>query len=69
MSTVACGTTARPGRAWKSLGDVDLTGGITLVNVDAAGVRLVATTMTGTIKTALYSTDGTLSAWVTWAGT
>ncbi|MEV4719122.1 hypothetical protein AB0J94_18175 [Micromonospora noduli] len=54
--------------AWKSLGDVDLTGGITLVNVDAAGVRLVATTMTGTIKTALYSTDGTLSAWVDLGG-
>ncbi|MFI6241615.1 hypothetical protein ACIBEF_17230 [Micromonospora sp. NPDC050795] len=53
--------------SWKSLGDVDLTGGVTLVKVDA-GVRLVATTMTGTIKTALYSTDGTLSAWVDLGG-
>ncbi|MGC4760046.1 hypothetical protein [Micromonospora trifolii] len=55
------------GASWKSLGDVDLAGGVTLVKVDA-GVRLVATTMTGTIKTALYSTDGTLSAWVDLGG-
>ncbi|MEU8154429.1 hypothetical protein AB0B94_12260 [Micromonospora sp. NPDC048986] len=55
------------GASWKSLGDVDLTGGVTVVKVDA-GVRLVATTMTGTIKTALYSTDGTLGAWVDLGG-
>ncbi|MEU5962346.1 hypothetical protein ABZ777_14160 [Micromonospora parva] len=55
------------GASWKSLGDVDLTGGVTVVNVDT-GVRLVSTTMTGTIKTAVYSTDGTLSAWVDLGG-
>ncbi|MEW2147034.1 hypothetical protein AB0869_29910 [Micromonospora vinacea] len=55
------------GASWKSLGDVDLTGGVTLVKVDT-GVRLVSTTMTGTIKTAVYSTDGTLSGWVDLGG-
>ncbi|MET7948584.1 hypothetical protein [Micromonospora sp. NPDC005324] len=55
------------GASWKSLGDVDLSGGVTLVKVDT-GVRLVATTMTGTITTAVYSTDGTLSVWVDLGG-
>ncbi|WP_410818082.1 hypothetical protein [Micromonospora sp. 050-3] len=57
------GTTA----SWTSLGDVDLAGGLATVAVGTE-VQLVATTMTGTIKTALYSTDGTLSAWADLGG-
>ncbi|MFF5055017.1 hypothetical protein ACFY1S_17725 [Micromonospora sp. NPDC000663] len=55
------------GASWKSLGDVDLIGGVTVVKIDT-GVRLVATTATGTIKTAVYSTDGSLTGWTDLGG-
>ncbi|PWR06182.1 hypothetical protein DKT68_23225 [Micromonospora acroterricola] len=54
------------GASWKSLGDVDLAGGLTAVKIDI-GVRLVATSTTGTVKTAVYS-DGTLTAWTDLGG-
>ncbi|MFC8300671.1 hypothetical protein [Micromonospora orduensis] len=53
--------------SWKSLGDVDLAGGLAVVKVDT-GVRLVGTTATGTIKTAVYSTDGALTGWTDLGG-
>ncbi|MEV7328022.1 hypothetical protein [Micromonospora sp. NPDC093244] len=53
--------------SWKSLGDVDLAGGLATVKIDT-GVRLVASTATGTVKTAVYSTDGTLSGWTDLGG-
>ncbi|MFI6241616.1 hypothetical protein ACIBEF_17235 [Micromonospora sp. NPDC050795] len=55
------------GPSWKSLGDVDLAGSVTVVKVEA-GVRLVATTTVGTIKTALYSNDGILGGWTDLGG-
>ncbi|RQX19331.1 hypothetical protein DDE19_04505 [Micromonospora ureilytica] len=55
------------GASWKSLGDVDLAGSVTVVKVDT-GVQLVATTTAGTIKTALYSNDGILSGWTDLGG-
>ncbi|MCG5439135.1 hypothetical protein [Micromonospora foliorum] len=57
------GTTA----SWKSLGDVDLAGGLATVAL-GTGVQLVATTSTGTIKTAVYSTDGALTGWTDLGG-
>ncbi|MEU4530675.1 hypothetical protein AB0F49_20820 [Micromonospora ureilytica] len=55
------------GASWKSLGDVDLAGGLATLALDA-GVQLVATTSTGTIKTAVYSTDGALTGWTDLGG-
>ncbi|WP_327040513.1 hypothetical protein OG400_22890 [Micromonospora ureilytica] len=55
------------GASWKSLGDVDLAGGLATLGLDA-GVQLVATTSTGTIKTAVYSTDGALTGWTDLGG-
>lgn len=58
------GTTA----SWKSLGDVDLAGGLATVDLGTGGIQLVATTSTGTIKTAVYSTDGALTGWTDLGG-
>ncbi|MEU4402280.1 hypothetical protein [Micromonospora orduensis] len=54
--------------SWRSLGLANIAG-LTAVKLDAAtGVRLVATSSTGTVKTAVYSTDGILSAWTDLGG-
>ncbi|RAO10429.1 hypothetical protein MED15_05645 [Micromonospora noduli] len=55
------------GASWKSLGDVDLSGGLAALALDT-GIQLVATTSTGTIKTAFYSTDGALTGWTDLGG-
>ena len=47
---------------WRSLGDADLAGQVTVVRVDT-GLRLFALTTTGTTKTATYTTGGALSGW------
>ncbi|MDG9678128.1 hypothetical protein [Micromonospora sp. DH14] len=55
--------------SWRSLGLANIVGGLTAVKLDAAtGARLVATSSTGTIKTAVYSADGILSAWTDLGG-
>ena len=53
---------------WRSLGDQDLVGPITTVAVQQ-GVQLFARDTTGAIRTALYATDGSMSAWTTVGGT
>jgi hypothetical protein len=50
------------GTGWRSLGDADLAGQVTVVRVDT-GLRLFALTTTGTTKTATYTTGGALSGW------
>ncbi|MEV4659513.1 hypothetical protein [Micromonospora sp. NPDC049301] len=57
------------GASWKSLGLAGIAGGLTAVKLDdLTGVRLVATSTTGTVKTAVYSTDGALTAWTDLGG-
>ncbi|MFJ6195344.1 hypothetical protein [Micromonospora sp. NPDC092111] len=53
---------------WKSLGDADLTGTVSVVK-DGEDARLVAVSATGTVKTALYFADGALSSWTDLGGT
>ncbi|MGN9813523.1 hypothetical protein ACTMSW_29770 [Micromonospora sp. BQ11] len=53
--------------SWTSLGDADLVGKITVVKDDLA-FRLIATSSTGTVKTALYYADGSLSGWTDLGG-
>ncbi|WKU04328.1 hypothetical protein [Micromonospora sp. HUAS LYJ1] len=53
---------------WKSLGDADLTGTVSVVK-DGEDARLVAVSTTGTVKTALYFADGALSSWTDLGGT
>ncbi|MEV1143135.1 hypothetical protein [Micromonospora sp. NPDC049799] len=52
---------------WTSLGDVDLVGQVSVVDDDEA-YRLIATTTAGTVKTALYYADGSLSGWTDLGG-
>jgi hypothetical protein len=47
---------------WRSLGDADLAGPVTVVPVDT-GLRLFALDTTGNVKTAGYTTAGALSGW------
>ncbi|MFC3502246.1 hypothetical protein ACFOOK_14910 [Micromonospora krabiensis] len=53
--------------AWRSLGVAGLAGPLTAVPVDG-GYRLVATSTSGTVKTALYATDGGLTPWTDLGG-
>ncbi|MER7459560.1 hypothetical protein [Micromonospora sp. NPDC126480] len=57
-----------PSPAWVSLGDADLAGEVTAVKADDNAVRLVARTIAGTVKTALYFPDGALSGWTDLGG-
>ena len=54
--------------AWRSLGDADLTGGIT-VGPAQDGLRIVAIGTDGAAKTAFYHESGSLSSWVDLGGT
>lgn len=47
---------------WRSLGDADLAGPVTIVPVDT-GLRLFALDTAGAVKTAGYTTGGALSGW------
>jgi hypothetical protein len=52
---------------WTSLGDADLAGSPVAVAV-RDGLRLFALDNTGALKTAVYGTDGSLSAWTSLGG-
>ncbi|TDB79096.1 hypothetical protein [Micromonospora sp. KC721] len=54
--------------AWASLGDADLASQVAVANEDEGSLRLVARTITGTVKTATYFPDGALSSWTDLAG-
>ena len=53
---------------WRSLGDQDLVGPVSTAPVEQ-GVQLFARDTTGAIRTALYATDGSMSAWTSLGGT
>ncbi|WP_326551568.1 hypothetical protein [Micromonospora sp. NBC_01813] len=53
--------------AWRSLGLADLTGSVTVVPAQN-GLRLLASAVDGSVKTAVYGNDGTLSGWTTAGG-
>ncbi|KAB1916004.1 hypothetical protein [Micromonospora sp. AMSO31t] len=55
------------GASWVSLGVAGLAGPLTAVQVDN-GFRLVATSTTGTVKTAVYASDGGLTPWTDLGG-
>ncbi|MEU6206248.1 hypothetical protein ABZ814_22005 [Micromonospora musae] len=55
------------GASWQSLGLAGLAGPLTAVRVDG-GYRLVATSITGTVKTAVYADDGGLTPWADLGG-
>jgi hypothetical protein len=47
---------------WRSLGDADLVGPVTVVPIDT-GLRLFALNGSGAVRTATYTTGGALSGW------
>ncbi|WP_124819935.1 hypothetical protein [Micromonospora ureilytica] len=54
--------------SWASLGNAGLVGSVTAVNIDT-GLRITGTTAAGSVKTAVYTNDGSLSPWVDLGGT
>ncbi|WP_410819611.1 hypothetical protein [Micromonospora sp. 050-3] len=54
--------------SWASLGTAGLVGSVTAVNIDT-GLRIIGTTAAGSVKTAVYTNDGSLSGWVDLGGT
>ncbi|WP_229403396.1 hypothetical protein [Micromonospora okii] len=56
------------GPSWKSLGNAGLVGKVTAERIEV-GLRIIGTTATGAVKTAVYTNDGGLSTWTDLGGT